>query len=1484
VPAQPPWRADTGLVAFVQDRFKRRLANYKNIPDEVRDHHETEIEALAGGYSYRQVLELVQNAADAILEQSLAQGATAGRIVLRLASNRLYAANTGAPLSRDGIIALLSARSSPKRQNQIGRFGIGFKSLLGLGGRIDLFSRSVCLRFDPSLCGNTIRERLGLAPDYPAPGLRLAWPLDSDAEFLADPILRELSPWATTIVRADIAQERLVTHVHDELRAFPGEFLLFLPVDVDLELQSGSESGRRIGRKQAGSSVNLIENETEAPWQVVDVRVPLTDPEARTDATTVHTRDEVPIAWALPLAAREERAGRFWAFFPTDTPSRIPGILNAPWKVNSDRTALIHGPYNAFLMANAAKLVVSALAPLASSEDPGRPLDMFPRELETREETAQPLVDAVWDHLATASVVANGAGELKTAADVKLHPVEDDTAVRQWWQAASPKLRAELLHPSCYRGQRLNRLKALLRRAKKDDAQIALAKWLESIASLDIAKTRAVFQLLKRIFDTTRDYSVRNELRQARVIPTEQGKVAAASQVVISSGVVPPGKYTVHHAVTADKDCKPILEEVLGVKPLDDTQWHALLNQALSTAERSWGQTRDQAWANLWGGLRGAPEAVSLKFLASAQVRMRARSRRAEWQFASQLLRPGAIIPDQTDLAAILLDEAYHADDEPLLRALHIGAEPEYDFVGWDSSVGEAYQHYRDFIRPHYSAFLSAKKKSPQWGYLDFVNAPEVLAGTPLLCALTPSARGNLTNLLLARLGRPSLQHAKFGHTTRPEVYESIDIPSPTCWLLARFGAVAMGSHSVTIHDLNAARGMEWLRRLPGWNTVIAKLDLLNAGFFDEWTIAEGDLSTLWPAAFASCEATEVSLELRRICFEAAAEYRQVPSQVKLAEELVALDQCYVTTSDALAAYARDAGVPVVVLTANAIALWSKRGAKNLSDIARMDHDGRAAEPVSLLDIAPELAPVIPDEVRDRTWAHACSKLRIRIGEAETPLPATFADGMLLVDLDQLAHRPWQDRLTVLLHEAINAGWITADPKQLAADIVQRNSVRRRAEVAAKPSLEERLLAAVGGSHGALLDTFDDAVKRAVALKRAMPPLALARLALAIHGPTVLAVLTKCLEQEGLAPPHRWGTQDAFDFAMALGFPPEFGGSRTARRPAEIWASGPMPLGPLHDYQDELIAQLNRLIDEHKTRPARAVLSLPTGSGKTRVAVETAVDSALDKGTTVLWIAQTDELCEQAVQSFRQVWANRGQPWTDLRIFRLWGGNPNPGAADADLPTVIVASIQTLASRISSSLPDWIRDASLVVIDEAHHAIAPSYTRLLNWLTGRETDERKTVPPPLLGLSATPFRGHNKEESHRLARRFGGRLYPSPDKQPNLYGRLQAAGILSEILIEPLTYNRPFVLTEAEKRQVETFDEFPEAAAHRMGEDERRNETIVHAVSKYAAQGQVLLFANSVWHASHLAALLQLRGTQAASVHAGTETVIRHGIRTPFSG
>jgi hypothetical protein len=76
-------------------------------------------------------------------------------------------------------------------------------------------------------------------------------------------------------------------------------------------------------------------------WRVSERDIRITDARALADATHIHARECVPLAWAFPLEGRREEAGRFWAFFPTHTPTYVPGILNAPWKVNSDRNAII---------------------------------------------------------------------------------------------------------------------------------------------------------------------------------------------------------------------------------------------------------------------------------------------------------------------------------------------------------------------------------------------------------------------------------------------------------------------------------------------------------------------------------------------------------------------------------------------------------------------------------------------------------------------------------------------------------------------------------------------------------------------------------------------------------------------------------------------------------------------------------------------------------------------------------------------------------------------------------------------------------------------------------------------------------------------------------------------------------------------------------------------------------------------------------------
>ena len=94
------------------------------------------------------------------------------------------------------------------------------------------------------------------------------------------------------------------------------------------------------------------------------------------------------------------------------------------------------------------------------------------------------------------------------------------------------------------------------------------------------------------------------------------------------------------------------------------------------------------------------------------------------------------------------------------------------------------------------------------------------------------------------------------------------------------------------------------------------------------------------------------------------------------------------------------------------------------------------------------------------------------------------------------------------------------------------------------------------------------------------------------------------------------------------------------------------------------------------------MISMPTGSGKTRVAVQAIVEAMREDGFRggILWVADRDELCEQAVEAWRQVWASEGPQAQRLRISRMWAGQPQP------LPTsemhVIVATIQTLSAKV----------------------------------------------------------------------------------------------------------------------------------------------------------------------------------------------------------
>ena len=316
-PQRPPtafWpKPDASLVAYVQSDRRKTIEAYRIKPEYIREHFDIVQAVLSSGYRYRQVFEVVQNAADAILEaanDAILEAANSvgsgGRILVRVTNSHLYVANTGAPLSKDGIIALLGAHSSRKGKTQIGRFGLGFKSLLALEGKIDLFSRSVSIRFDPVACQGAISEELSLAAGDMAPSLRMADVIFFDEEASGDEQLLKLGPWATTILRAEIKADGLEAHLIEELKEFPREFVLFLPVDVSVELDLGDGTSRAIHRESDGDAVVLHEDDDEERWLIAETTVPSLTPCARTPAfctsekKSKEYRSSGPSRWTLP--------------------------------------------------------------------------------------------------------------------------------------------------------------------------------------------------------------------------------------------------------------------------------------------------------------------------------------------------------------------------------------------------------------------------------------------------------------------------------------------------------------------------------------------------------------------------------------------------------------------------------------------------------------------------------------------------------------------------------------------------------------------------------------------------------------------------------------------------------------------------------------------------------------------------------------------------------------------------------------------------------------------------------------------------------------------------------------------------------------------------------------------------------------------------------------------------------------------------------
>lgn len=268
------------------------------------------------------------------------------------------------------------------------------------------------------------------------------------------------------------------------------------------------------------------------------------------------------------------------------------------------------------------------------------------------------------------------------------------------------------------------------------------------------------------------------------------------------------------------------------------------------------------------------------------------------------------------------------------------------------------------------------------------------------------------------------------------------------------------------------------------------------------------------------------------------------------------------------------------------------------------------------------------------------------------------------------------------------------------------------------------------------------------------------------------------------------------------------------------------------------------------------ILVIPTGGGKTFVAAHWLLEHHVREGGRVLWLTHRRSLLLQAMEEFERL-RNVAHPKRMLGLVRISGVDSSWDRVDEHVD-VVFSSLQTAVREHNYGFIEHFIRASergvFVVVDEAHHAPAPSYLRLLRKL--RESSVR------LLGLTATPVRV-DPDEERRLHNLFDAELIYQISRRELIERGFLAAPHFETVRTE-IAFERDF--TDADLDYLRRYGDLAPAVLERVATHSGRNDLIArHYLSDREKYGPTIVFAADALHAKTL-----------------TETFRRHGIEADY--
>ena len=321
---------------------------------------------------------------------------------------------------------------------------------------------------------------------------------------------------------------------------------------------------------------------------------------------------------------------------------------------------------------------------------------------------------------------------------------------------------------------------------------------------------------------------------------------------------------------------------------------------------------------------------------------------------------------------------------------------------------------------------------------------------------------------------------------------------------------------------------------------------------------------------------------------------------------------------------------------------------------------------------------------------------------------------------------------------------------------------------------------------------------------------------------------------------------------------------------AQAQGAGPSPISPerpLHEFQRQVLHDLLEALSASGLEDRRVVVHLPTGAGKTRVASHAAaalLNHRDAEGKVFVWLAASEELCEQAAEDLTAAWRHLGN--RPAAMHRYWG------SADLDLDHLdegfLVAGLQKLyfaaSSRLRAGEPGFLtrigQRTAGIVFDEAHQAVAPTYRLVAEQLTVSNS--------PLIGLTATPGRTWRLDgNDYDLAEMFGERkvtLDPRGHDDPVTF-------LITRGYLASPRFVRVDVKLDGPVPEPDGWDDYRESDLQAIGHDSAwRARVVALTLDALTRHERVIVFCPSVQSAIDSAREVTEQGQRAAVIVAGT--------------